>query len=314
MIKYLKYEEIDRERWDYCIGNSVNKIVYAYSWYLDIVCDDWGALVEDDYIRVMPLNHGRKFLVPYIFQPYFTQQLGVFSRNLLSPDNITEFLEHIPPKFLYGELNLNSYNVISGEQEWKKMLNHELDMIRPYEILRQDFSKNTKRNINKAEKNGLRVVNNLQPETLVSLFQMNKGKEFKHISDDHYKRLTRLMHTLLHKNEGETYACLSPENEVIASAFFIRKDGRLIFFFSALSESGKELGAMFFLIDSFIRNYSETIYTLDFEGSNNPDLARFYKSWGAQETYYPRIEFNNMPGILKAVHSRYQKWKQGRNN
>ncbi len=54
MIKYVSHEVIDREKWDKCIDNSTNGLVYAYSWYLDLICDEWNALIENDYESVFP--------------------------------------------------------------------------------------------------------------------------------------------------------------------------------------------------------------------------------------------------------------------
>ena len=41
----------------------------------------WDALVEDDYVSVMPLPYRKKMGVTYIFPPTMTQQLGVFSHE-----------------------------------------------------------------------------------------------------------------------------------------------------------------------------------------------------------------------------------------
>ena len=51
-------------------------------WYLDIVHENWDALMEDDYERVMPMPVITKnWRISYIFQPFFVQQLGVFSKT-----------------------------------------------------------------------------------------------------------------------------------------------------------------------------------------------------------------------------------------
>ena len=114
MIKHLKYSQIDFDAWDRCIRESFNGLVYAYSWYLDIVHDGWEALVEDDYVRVMPLTGGKKYGIKYLFQPYFVQQLGVFSKNLLTPEKTMEFLNQIPSSFKYYDIRLNSFNKLEG--------------------------------------------------------------------------------------------------------------------------------------------------------------------------------------------------------
>ena len=79
MINYFRHTQINKNRWDDCIGRSLNRRVYAFSWYLDLVCPGWDAMIENDYERVFPLTHHQKWRVSYLAQPYVTQQLGIFS-------------------------------------------------------------------------------------------------------------------------------------------------------------------------------------------------------------------------------------------
>jgi len=60
---------------------SVNSMVYGYSWYLTNVSPGWEGLVLDDYLAVMPLTCHRKYFIYYLSQPFFTQQLGVFFKT-----------------------------------------------------------------------------------------------------------------------------------------------------------------------------------------------------------------------------------------
>ena len=79
MIRYLKNHEIDMLKWDNCIAHSFNGNVFGYSWFLDVVSHGWEALVEDNYVRVMPLTTVRKNFITSIHQPDFAQQLGIYS-------------------------------------------------------------------------------------------------------------------------------------------------------------------------------------------------------------------------------------------
>ncbi|MEZ5197052.1 MAG: hypothetical protein R2764_11780 [Bacteroidales bacterium] len=114
MIKYLQNHQIEKSKWDACIKESVNGMVYANSWYLDIVAEDWEALVEDDYERVFPLTTGRKWGIDYLYQPVFTQQLGLFSKSSLSQDTVSCFLDSIPEKYKFIEINLNTFNKVGS--------------------------------------------------------------------------------------------------------------------------------------------------------------------------------------------------------
>ena len=116
MINYLRHTQIDKPRWDQCIRESVNSMVYGYSWYLDLVSPGWDALMEDDYTSVFPLTHKRKYSVRYLAQPFFTQQLGLFTSGHLTQELVTRFLNAIPPTFKLVEIHLNSMNKVDPEK------------------------------------------------------------------------------------------------------------------------------------------------------------------------------------------------------
>ena len=107
MIRYIAHNQIDTQHWDECIAQSPDGLVYAWSWYLDVVHPGWEALIEDDYETVMPLAPGRKFGINYLFQPFFTQKFGVFGKKEVSEAKIKEFLEAIPEKFKFAEFRIN---------------------------------------------------------------------------------------------------------------------------------------------------------------------------------------------------------------
>src|ERR1035437_6508133 len=148
MISYLKDNGINKKKWDNCIDNSTHNLIYAYSWYLDIVSPKWEALVEGDYKSVMPLTGNKKYGINYLFPPYFAQQLGVFSNEKVSQAKVEEFLNAIPPHYKFLEINLNKLNTFElPEFHVKKNINIELSLNLPYELLRKNFSEDTKRNI-----------------------------------------------------------------------------------------------------------------------------------------------------------------------
>ena len=64
---------------------------------------------------------------------------------------------------------------------------------------------------------------------------------------------------------------------------------------------------MFLLIDHFIRGNANKHLTLDFDGSNDESLARFYKGFGSTRVEFPRIARNSLPGIIKLPFNIYRK-------
>ena len=308
MIRYIERNDIDEKKWNDCIEKSFNGNLYGYSWFLDIVADNWDALVEDDYVRVFPLVYRRKMGVSYIYQPFFTQQLGLYSTIKLDTEALHEFINSIPLTFKRIEINLNTLNRIDpGILTIIPQLNHELDLINTYEKIRQGYSENLIRNIKKAEKAALTISNSIKPDDVISLFRMNRGMNISHLGDKDYLRIKRIAYTSMHKGIADIKGVYDSQNQLVAGAFFVISNRKVVFLFSGLSEEGKKAGAMPFLIDQYIKTHANQHLTFDFDGSNDPDLARFYKSFGSKECWYQRLEINRMPFYLKFAMILYRK-------
>ncbi len=308
MIRLLKHNEINKRRWDDCINKSFNGNVYALSWYLDIVHPNWNALIENDYERVMPLTNSKKFGLSYMFQPFFVQQLGVFSTSQLSQEDVANFIKAIPQQYLLTQYRLNSYNKVDYDSDIiAKHRNVELDLIYDYQYLYNNYNNNTKRNLAKAEAAGLSINNNINPEIIINLFRNNRGKDVKHWKDKEYNRLLELINIAISQECCFTIGINDLDNNTIAGAVFMHSHDRIIFLFSGSDEAHKDKHALTMLLDNVIREFSETQYTLDFEGSDNDGLARFYKGFGGAEVFYPEVKYNNLKGILKFIYKLMRK-------
>jgi len=302
MIKYLERDDISDQKWDNCISRSFNGMIYGYTWYLDIVAGNWAALVENDYESVFPLPYKKKLGISYIYQPFFTQQLGLFSRNLVSNEKVREFLHAIPSHFKRIDLNLNTLNKCEGKLfDYAPQLNHELDLINSYRTIHENYSTNLKRNIKKAGNAGLTIMKNIKPDGIVRLFRENRGSEIRHLRENDYLTLKRLIYTSIYKRKAQLLAAYNETNELVAGVVFLISNKKAIFIFSGMSEEGRNKGAMPLLIDSFIKNNSGKHLTFDFDGSNDENLARFYKSFGSKECFYYRVSINRLPLITSSM-------------
>lgn len=296
MINYLKHDQIDKQRWDDCIAHAPNGLVYAWSWYLDIVHPGWEALVEmvdDKYLSIMPVTCKRKYGINYLFQPFFVQQLGVFSQQPVPPETTLSFLKAIPNKFRLIEIRLNEGN--PPPEDRKRVAfhrNHLLDLNHDYDTLLSNYHENNKRNLKKSLNNGLRLVKQVPIEKIITLFRENRGATVTHWGDPEYERLERLSAMALSANHAFIYGVESAGNdEVICGALFMVSHGRITFLFSGNNALGKEQHAMVFLLDQVIREFAGKPLVLDFEGSDDENLARFYHGFGSKPVFYPGYTF-----------------------
>ncbi|MBE0662206.1 MAG: hypothetical protein IH597_07040 [Bacteroidales bacterium] len=296
MIRYLQNNEIDYEKWDDCIDRAFNGNVYAWSWYLDLVCEGWEALVQGDYELVMPLTSGKKYGIYYLYQPPFTQQLGLYSKIPSGNLAVNEFLDSMKIHYRFAEINLNRHNKINHQDFNIKMRkNYELELIKPIAEIRSNYTSNTSRNIRKAENEGISIVTNVDPGSIITMFRQEKGAEIKKLGDKQYQMLEKLIYRSAYKNMAITVGAFDKNNELCAGAFLLKSHHRIVFLFSANNKTARQTGAMHLLIDSVIQQHAGQALTFDFEGSEIPGLARFYAGFGSTETYYPSITYNRLP-------------------
>ena len=131
-INYLKHLQIDKPKWDLTIENSKNGLVYALSWYLDIVCPNWDALVSGDYEFVMPLPTRQKLGNKILYQPVFSHQLGIFSKYEISPEIVNLFLIEATKHYKFIDIKLNNNNPAPDQKLYIQRQTQTLDLNKKY--------------------------------------------------------------------------------------------------------------------------------------------------------------------------------------
>lgn len=291
MINYLKNGEVNKPAWDACIAQAKTLVPYGLSGYLDIVSPGWNALVYQDYQAVMPLPTRTKWGFDYIYTPTLVQQLGVFGTGV-NAELLKKFMEAVPANYRFAEYNMNEQNNMIGIGGRNNTL---LFLNKNYPDLFNEYSDNHKRNIKKTAKYNLQLVSNIDLNLIIDLFAAEKGKEYQAYVAD-VKPLLPAIAALQAPNFGSyTMGVTNADGQLLCAALFITYFNRHIFLFSGNSTEGKHHNAMHFLLDSVIQQNASTNMVLDFEGSVNSNLARFYLGFGGYTVRYPHYRFNKLP-------------------
>ncbi len=296
-IRYLKHNEIDKIKWDHTIKNSFNHLPYAYSWYLDCVCPNWHALVTENYEFVFPITLRRKAGVKYLYQPYFTQQLGLFSVEEFSSSELKNFLRIAGAKFRFIEINLNA-SCLFLEMRSETRITHHLELSISYDNIFKSFNENTRRNIRKADKNNFTLIQNNDSNTLIKIFASETGKKTNLKSKD-YLLLELLIHQAIKKRTGKIFHVINNDGIPCAGMFLLDSKKIMINLFNCATTESKNLGAMYFLFNELIKMHSNSDMIFDFEGSEIPEVARFYKGFGGAVVRYPYYRRNHLHWSLK---------------
>lgn len=298
-IKLKRRAEIDDKRWNGCVHFALGAPPYAYTWFLDNVCEDWLGLVVGEYKIVMPIVLGKKFGIQYTYQPFFTQQLGIYADYPLSQETVDSFMSAIPQEIKYITMSLNESNYAPSQGEISERQNYLLDLKPNYVVLKQKYSGNVLRKIRKAEKANLTINTMLKPEEFADFYRKHTAPKIDGFEDKHYYSMLRLIYKAMQYNMGFLIGVMNENQELLAANFLINHPQRLINLMPTSNEEGNENGAMAFLMDHLIASNAGQYRYLDFEGSMLKGVAQFYSGFGANKAKYYHLKLNLLPRFLR---------------
>ncbi|PQJ69507.1 hypothetical protein [Polaribacter butkevichii] len=279
MIRYIKRKNLDVLKYDNCIESSLQSRVYAFSWYLDIVAENWDVIVVDDYDAVMPIPWKKKYFLKYVAQPFFCQQLGIFSKGNISRELQEKMLKNIPKKFVKVSINFNSCNVLNDKVKLNN--NYLLKIENLYEDNYKKFNKNRKRDLKKARLSNLTFEENLAAKEFYDFYLLNDKNYSNYIS---MKEVLQNILTL--KTDGVRCFGIRSEQKLIACVLLLDDGKRITYLVPVSNHLGKKNGAATLLISEIIKKYKDKDYFLDFEGSMISGVAKFYESFGSEKENY----------------------------
>jgi hypothetical protein len=305
-IQYLLHHQIDRLKWDKCVNNAANGLLYAGSRYLDSMATRWDALVLNDYEIIMPLPCRKKFGINYLFQPSITPALGIIG-NTVTQAIIDTFLKAIPNKFKVWDLSFNSSNTIlhtSGIIVARN--NYILNLNNSYRQIRQNYSENINRNIARAIKNGCVIKKDISFNEVAEICKIEFPK-FTTVEEGMFEKLHTAYKTC--QANSKNYGVFTKEGILLASCIFLFFKDRVYYWLVGNTPQSKEYGASSLLIDAFIKEHAGHNLLLDFEGSDTKSVAGFYKKFGASPEAYTTLYVNKLPfpfNLLKPLPQHYR--------
>ncbi|KIA83506.1 hypothetical protein OA84_08325 [Kaistella solincola] len=288
MIKKIQHSEIDFEKYQNTLQNSVQQNFYAESSVLNQLCESWDLLVFRDYEFVMPVPVKKKYSFKFVIIPLFCQQLGISGPR---------FDADIEEKFrLYLTKN---YKIIYYAFHHSNEFNSDLAKKKNYFIPKSDYQKLRKKYF-KGRKSAVKMAKNLVlkeisfEENLPFIQHNFKGLPKKRDLRKFINYLKFLEKSNLLKIVGAF-----KENQIISLAILISTNEKLSLLGLVNDENFKAENGASFLVDSLLQeNIAEKSF--DFMGGNIRGLEVFFKSFGAELQQYAIIE-NSPKDLLKKL-------------
>jgi hypothetical protein len=297
-IRYIRQKDINFSLWDRCINNSLNGLVNANSWFLDIVAEHWDALVEDDYRSVMPLVYKERLFYKKAFNPYFSSQLGIFSMKPVTSEKIELFLKAIPPEFKKISVCLNRQNSqsIKNCTNCKTLKTFEMDLIIPYDKKKGLYSPNVNKSLSIAHDRKLFVANGTSLDEFLGFVMHYENKKLQKIL---LNPLQQIMTLLISTGKGEIMAIYDSAKILVSAACFVKSNQNVMMLYALSNKQGIEGKANYLILDTFLKNYSSRSVTLSLEHLDQIWSASFYSDFDAMECHYLCYIKNRFPFKLK---------------
>lgn len=297
-IKYLKNNEINLIRWDNCINNAINGNIFAYSWYLNILCEDWEALVLGDYEYVMPILHKITYKRSIIFSSKLGNRLGIFSNKLLTEEIVDTFIKNLPKKYSRIHILLNKFNKLTGKAATTQKT-YEIDLIQSHMKISTKYSSQFQKNLQTAYSKRISAVNGIMPNELINFSEKKNVISNPKLTKPDFIKLRMIIAHSLRYNLGEVYGVYTENNTLCAAAFFLKSKRKIHLMFNCIDKNEIKTYALHYLIDKFIETHTEKNLTLNIENVILNDDLDFFTGVGAHEYRYKRFFVNHLPWYYK---------------
>lgn len=297
-IRYIRQKDLNYLLWDRCISNSLNGLIYAYSWYLDIVAEHWDALVEDDYRSVMPLVYKYQSGYKKIYTPLLSKQLGIFSVKPLNEARIIQFINQLPTAFKRISICFNRQNCqsLKFNDNYNILKAFEMDLIIPYEKKSRNYSVIAKTGLSIANDKKIDVIKGISLTEVESFIRIH---EIKFSENSLLKPLKQILSQLINSGKAEIIGAYSSTNTLVSLACFIRSNQSVVMVYALTNEQGEEEKANYLILDSFLKNYSSRNVTLSLDHIDESWTSQFYHVFDALESNYYCLNENRLPFFLK---------------
>lgn len=297
-VSILPATRIDRQQWDACVNNDPGALIYSLSWYLDQMADDWYGLVVNGYQAVLALPVKRIAGIRMVYTPPFFQRLDIAGRY----DKAA--LEQIRKRILAFApiLDCNTADPgLFGTAHLREKTNYILPLDRPYDTIAAAYSKEGRKNIGKAAQRGCVLKHNISIGEVICFYRQAYGTKAAY-KEKHFERLTALMERCETQPFVHLMGVADESSRSLIFAAAILDDGRRLYYLlGAPSEEGRKARATAFFIDQMIMQFAGKRAIFDFEGSDLPAVASFYKSFSPETEHYYRFYINRFPQPAKML-------------
>jgi hypothetical protein len=290
-LHMIPRDAIDIVRWDRCVEESANGLIYSQTKFLDAMSANWMGIVSEDYSVVCAVPCNKKFGIRYIYPPPYVQQSGLIG-NGLSDAEISEAIRIMRSFSRYGEYYFNFSNKVKGEARQ----NFILPLQREYDT--SMYPPDFRYDLKKAISSDLQYLISDDAKQGIDLYHYNLQQK-KKTGTRFLKRLYNLINVYSKHNSVLTREVRSDSGELLSAVVCLRDKKRIYLLLSATTPEGRAKRANHFLMDKLLQEFMPSPLLLDFVGSDIKGIAHYYRNFTDISQPYHLVKWNHLPIPLR---------------
>lgn len=291
-INVLEYSQLTDENLQRLNQETKDLSLNSQLWFLSLLADSKvKVFVFNDFETILFVPYRKKLGITYAYMPNFIQKLAFIG----SEEGIQPITQELIRLIRFGEISLeNGFNE-SVFDYTNSRKNYTLNLLSSYRDLKRNFSENHKRNCSKVKHVIIQKVDYV--DGLTSIFKTEKASAFSANKIKEIEKDLRKLERNQILNDQRIILNAYENESLIASALFIHFNNSIYYLLGSSIKSNLKLSSkgLFAIFDYLIEKFAETETILDFEGSDIPGIARFFKGFGATENSYSFVSWNKLP-------------------
>jgi hypothetical protein len=164
-------------------------------------------------------------------------------------------------------------------------VNYELELDQ-YEKIIKSYNKDLRRNLKEAKSHGslcIDVDENVM--ATIDLFKDVYHRKYQ-INDGRYQNLHEAFSKAILDGKGKNFVVKDEANRIMARAFLLFNHRYVHYILAAPTHEGRDRNVMHYFIDEFIKSHCGKGLVFDFEGSDMPNVAHFYRKFNPMVKHY----------------------------
>lgn len=310
----LPRHQINDKEWNSFVEASEQGCIYHYTWYLDIICPDWSAIIvgnKEHWNAIMPLPISQKMGICYALQPQFAQYSGILFRpqegkQLTQWNNKKRWcktiVQHIPKsvklfKFTFAPQFDYPLPFHWGAYQLEVKYTYWLSLEPTAKQLEEGFDKSVRQAIRKSKEQEFSLV---EADNITDLLQFSLSQK-KYLPDHQYQKLPKLWEALKQRDKGVVLEVRDKAGTLLTGGLILKDKQRWITIFgSNLNPENKDSRAVAYMLSEAIQMAKKAeVAHFDFEGSMMEGVERFFRGFGGSPVPYLLISKNTLPKPLK---------------